>query len=73
VLAIGNQALMPMLGKQCDAVGTRVMPEEKPGQADLVAAAGAEHLLIEPGPVLDRRAPGVPKASGGCRRRTRSH
>jgi hypothetical protein len=30
------------------------MPEEMAGHADLVAAAGAEHFLIEPGPVLDR-------------------
>ena len=54
VLAIGNQARMPMTGEQWDAVGTRMMPEEMAGHEDLVAAAGAEHLLIEPGPVLDR-------------------
>jgi bidirectional [NiFe] hydrogenase diaphorase subunit len=28
--------------------------EEVTGHADLAAAAGAEHVLIEPGPVLDR-------------------
>ena len=37
-----------------DAVGPRVMPEEMAGHADLAAAAaaGAEHLLIEPKPVI---------------------
>ena len=38
-------------GKQRDAVGARVMPKEMAGHAALVAAAGAEHVLIEPGDV----------------------
>ena len=54
VLTMGDQALVQVAGQQWDAGGTRVMPEEMAGHADLVAAAGAEHFLIEPGPVLDR-------------------
>ena len=37
--------------EQQDAVGARVMLEEMAGQADLVAAAGAEPILLEPGDV----------------------
>ena len=54
VLAVGDQALVQVAGEQRDAVGARVVPEELTGHADLTAAAGAEHRLIEPGPVLDR-------------------
>ena len=54
VLAMGDQALVQVAGEQGDAVGAGVMPEEVAGHADLAAAAGAEHVLIEPGPVLDR-------------------
>ena len=53
VLAVGDQALMQMAGEQRDAVGSRVVAEKMAGHADLAAAAGAEHLLIEPGTVLD--------------------
>ena len=51
---MGNQTLMQLAGEQPDAVGPRVVAEEMAGHADLVAAAYVEHLLIEPGPVLDR-------------------
>ena len=54
VLAVGDQALVQVAGEQRDAVRAGVMPEEVAGHADLAAAAGAEHVLIEPGPVLDR-------------------
>ena len=53
MLAMGDQALMQMAGEQRDALRPRVMPEEVAGHADLAAAAGAEHRLIQPGPVLD--------------------
>ena len=51
VLAMGDQVLMQMAGEQRDALRLRVMPEEVAGHADLAAAAGAEHRLIQPGPV----------------------
>jgi len=54
VLAMGDQALVQVAGEQRDAVGAWVVAEEVAGHADLAAAAGAEHLLIEPGPILDR-------------------
>jgi len=54
VLAMGDQPLVQVAGEQRDAVGARVVPEEMAGHADLAAAAGAEHVLIEPGLVLDR-------------------
>ena len=54
VLTVGDQALVQVAGEQRDAVGARVVPEEVAGHADLAAPAGAEHVLIEPRPVLDR-------------------
>jgi len=54
VLAMGNQALVKVTGEQRDAVGPRVVSEKMAGHADLAAAACAEHVLIEPGPVFDR-------------------
>jgi len=54
VLATGDQPLVQMAGEQRDAVGAGVVPEEMAGHAGLAAAAGAEHVLIEPGPVFDR-------------------
>ena len=51
---MGDQALMPIAGQLRDAVEPWVMPEEVAGHADLAAAAGAQHRLIEPGPLLDR-------------------
>ena len=66
VLAMGDQPLVKVAGEQWDAVGAWVMPEEVAGHADLVATAGAEHVLIEPGPVLDRiNAGGLQTGEGG--------
>ena len=50
---MGNQPLMQVAGEQGDAVGARVVSEEMAGHADLAAAAVSEHLLIQPGPLLD--------------------
>jgi len=61
----GDQPLMQVAGEQRDAVGAGVVPEEMAGHADLAAAAGAEHVLIEPGPVLDRiKAGGLQTGEG---------
>ena len=54
VLAMRDQPLAQVAGEQRDAVGARVVAEEVAGHADLSAAACAEYVLIEPGPVLDR-------------------
>jgi hypothetical protein len=54
VLAMGDQALVQVAGEQRDAVRAPVVAEEVAGHADLADAAGAEHVLIEPGPILDR-------------------
>ena len=51
---MGDQPLVQVAGQQRDVVGPWVLAEEMAGQADLAAAAGVEHLLIEPGPVLNR-------------------
>ena len=57
---MGDQGLMQMAGEQRYAVGSRVVAEEMAGHADLMAAAGVEHLLIEPRPVPNRlKARGV--------------
>ena len=53
VLAMGDQALMQVAGEQGDAVGAWVVAEEMAGHADLAAAAGAQHGLIQLGPLLD--------------------
>jgi hypothetical protein len=53
VLTMGDQALMQVAGEQGDAVGAWVVAEEMAGHADLAAAAVSEHLLIQPGPLLD--------------------
>ena len=50
---MGDEALMQVTGEQRDALRSRVMPEEVACHADLAAAAGPQHGLIEPGPVLD--------------------
>ena len=51
---MGDQPLVQMASEQGDVLGPWVMPEKVAGHADLAAAAGAEQVLIEPGPVLDR-------------------
>jgi len=53
VLAMGDQALVQVAGEQRDAVGAWVVAEEMAGYADLAAAAGAQHGLIQPGPIFD--------------------
>ena len=50
----GDQALMQLAAEQRDAVGAGVVAEDMAGHPALAAAAGAEHVLFEPGPVLDR-------------------
>ena len=50
---MGNQTLVQVAGEQRDAVGAGVVAEEMAGHADLAAAGGAEHVLIEPGPIFD--------------------
>ena len=50
----GTPALAQVASQQKTAARSGVWAAEMAGHADLVAAAGAEHLLIEPGPVLDR-------------------
>jgi hypothetical protein len=52
VLALGNQPLVQLTGEQRDALGSGVVPKSVARHADLAAAAGAEHLLIEIGPGL---------------------
>jgi hypothetical protein len=53
---MGDQALIQLAAEQGDAVGAGVVAEEMAGHAELAAAAaaGAEHVLIELGLVLDR-------------------
>ncbi len=51
---MGDQGLMHLAAEQGDAVGAGVVAEEMAGHVDLAAAAGAEHVLFEPGPALDR-------------------
>ena len=67
VLAMGDQPLVQVAGEQRDAVGARVVAEKMAGHADLAAAAGAEHVLIEPGPVLDRLVAGGLQTGEGDR------
>ena len=67
VLAMGDQALVQVAGEQRDAVRAGVMPEEMAGHADLAAAAGAEHVLIEPGPLLNRLVAGGLQTGEGDR------
>ena len=49
---MGQQALVQLAGEQGDAAHPRVVPEEVAGEADLAAAAGHQHLLIEVGQLL---------------------
>ena len=53
VLTVGDEALIQVAGEQRYALGPWVVAKEVAGHADLPAAAGAEHRLIKPGPVLD--------------------
>ena len=57
VLSVVDQALVQVAGEQRNAIGPRVVAKEMAGHADLVAAAGVEHLLIKPRPVPNRIKP----------------
>ena len=52
VLPMGQQTLVQLAGEQGDAIHPGVVAEEGAGEADLVAAAGLQHHLIEVGPLL---------------------
>ena len=64
---MGDQALVQVAGEQGDAVRAGVVAEQVAGHADLAAATGAEHVLIELGPVFDGVASGGPQAGMGDR------
>jgi hypothetical protein len=49
---MGQQALVQLAGEQGNAVHPSVVAEEVAGKADLAAAAGHQHLLIEIRPLL---------------------
>ena len=49
---MGQQALVQLAGEHRDAVRPGVVAEEGAAHADLVAAAGHQHLFIEVGPLL---------------------
>jgi hypothetical protein len=53
VLAMGDQPLVQVAGEQGVAVGAWVVAEEMAGHADLAAAAFSQHVLIQPGLLLD--------------------
>jgi len=64
---MGDQPLVQVAGEQRDALGPWVMPEKMAGHADLTAATGAEHVLIQPGPVLDHLVAGGLQTGEGDR------
>jgi hypothetical protein len=49
---MGQQALVQLAGEHRDAVHSGVVAKPVAGKADLAAAAGHQHLLIEIGPLL---------------------
>jgi hypothetical protein len=49
---MGKQALVQLASEHRNAVHPGVVPEEVAGEANLAAAAGYQHLLIEIGPLL---------------------
>ena len=49
---MGNQALVQLAGEQRDALRPGVMLKPVAGHADLAAAAGAQHVLLEVRPGL---------------------
>ncbi len=65
VLAVGDQALVQLAGEQGDAAGGWVVTKEVAGEAHLATAAGDEHVLVEPGPLLDGLGPGGLEAGEG--------
>jgi hypothetical protein len=62
---MGGQALVQVAGEQRDALRPWVMAEEVACHAHLAAAAGAEHGLIQPGPVFNRLVAGGLQAGEG--------
>jgi hypothetical protein len=52
---MGDQPLVELAGEERDAVGPRVMTKPVAGEANLAAAGGKQHLLIEVGPLLNGR------------------
>jgi len=52
VLPLDDQPLMELAGEQGNAVHPGVVADEMAGEADLLAAACHQHLLIEIGPLL---------------------
>jgi hypothetical protein len=49
---MGQQSLVQLASEHRDAVHPGVVAEEVAGEADLAAATGHQHLLIEVGPLL---------------------
>ncbi len=49
---MGQQTLVQLASEKGNAVHPSVVAEEVAGEADLAAAAGHQHLLIEIGPLL---------------------
>ena len=54
---MGQQSLVQLAGEQRDAVHPGVVPEPVAGEADIATAAGAQHRLVEIGPLLNGRMP----------------
>jgi hypothetical protein len=52
MLTLGDQAVVQMTSEHRDAVSSRVVSESVAGHADLAAAAGAQHVLIQIRPGL---------------------
>ena len=71
VLAVGDEAVVQPAGEQRDAAGCSVVPEPVAGEADLAAATGLQHGLIQLGPGLGTGLGGEGERDGhrdGCRR-----
>ena len=64
MLPLADQALVQLAGELRDAGHPRLVPEPVAGHADLAAATGDQHAVIEIGPAL----PGL-----GSNRRNRDH
>jgi hypothetical protein len=54
VLPLGDQPLVQLTREQRDAVHPGVVAKEVAGEADLAAAGGYQHLLIEIGPFFNQ-------------------
>lgn len=67
VLTVGDQPLVQVAGEQGDAAGGGMVAAEMTGETDPPAAAGDQHGLIEPRPILDGLLPGGLDSGGGDR------